>query len=107
MVLNSLAPSHYVEKIRFCLDYLGADYEEETDIGIAGFILFGRTLPVLSVPGLNITLGNSPDILRYLFAVNYNNEKARRFLEPTEEAVALEKKLDKFASAARRYLVHQ
>ena len=36
IVLESLPISHYVEKVRWCLDYIGQEYEEEQDVGILG-----------------------------------------------------------------------
>lgn len=52
-------------------------------------------MPGLSVPGKNFTIYNSSDILRYLYSINFSDEKNERFLRPTEEAVELEKKIDK------------
>lgn len=34
--------SHYVEKVRWSLDRLGVDYEEEHDAGYVGLLLLGR-----------------------------------------------------------------
>ena len=67
-------------------------------------ILSGRSLPTLKVPSKGVTISNSADILRYLYAVNLNNGDVGKFLEPSEEAVRLEKMFDKFAIANRRYV---
>ena len=111
MILNSLPISHYVEKVRWCLDYAGIAYEEEQDVGIIGILLLGRTVPTLHVPARGVTISNSSDILRYLYAVNLNNRDVGKFLEPTAEAVRLENTFDKFAIANRRcdllFLVHE
>ena len=111
MILNSLPISHYVEKVRWCLDYTGLAYEEEQDVGIIGILLLGRTVPTLHVPARGVTISNSSDILRYLYAVNLNNRDVGKFLEPTAEAVRLENTFDKFAIANRRcdllFLVHE
>ena len=65
-------------------------------------ILMGRSLPTLEVPSKGVTISNSADILRYLYAVNLNNGDVGKFLEPSEEAVRLEQMFDKFAIANRR-----
>merc|ERR1711936_180999 len=36
MILETISISHYVEKVRWCLDYLDLDYVEEEDVGILG-----------------------------------------------------------------------
>lgn len=48
--LESITISHYVEKVRWCLDYLNEPYEEIENIGILGILLFGRSVPVLHDP---------------------------------------------------------
>merc|ERR1712156_1236167 len=45
IILNTLPISHYVEKVRWCLDKSGLNYEEEKDVGIMGIIMTGRTVP--------------------------------------------------------------
>ncbi len=104
IVLNTISISHYVEKVRFCLDYAGIPYEEEHDCGIMGALFHGRSVPVLNIPSRGISIGNSSDILRYLYATNYDNEKIRQFLEQTPESKRLEDKFDKFGKAIRRYV---
>ena len=51
---------------------------------------------------IQTTIGNSWDILRYLYGMNVNNGDVGKFLEPTEEAVRLEEMFDKLAIANRR-----
>ena len=67
IILESLTVSHYVEKIRWCLDYLNISYIEEEDSGILGLFILGRTVPVLKIPGNAVSIGNSPDILRSIW----------------------------------------
>lgn len=103
IILESLTVSHYVEKIRWCLDYLNITYEEEEDSGILGLFITGRTVPVLKIPGNAISIGNSPDILRYLYGEHCcENEKAN-FLQPTLERLDLEKKFDKLGFNYRAF----
>jgi hypothetical protein len=49
---------------------------------------------VLVCRSSNTSIGNSSDILRYLWGLNSNSEKAK-FLTPTSEALELEQKFDK------------
>lgn len=103
-VLETIHASHYVEKVRWCLDYARIKYREEQDIGILGVLTTGRRVPTLRVPSKNISVSNSSDILRYVYGANYADmdEKTRRFFEPTPEAVRLEKKFDRLGEDLRR-----
>ena len=102
-MLESIALSHYVEKVRWALDILAIDYEEEQDVGIVGAFFTGRMacdylyvwltligglypmvhgaptyqVPGLRLPGKNFTVYNSPDILRYLYGKFYNDPVGR------------------------------
>ena len=103
IILNTLPISHYVEKVRWCLDKSGLKYEEEKDIGIFWVMITGRTVPNLKLPGKSISISNSSDILRYLYGhIKGQDEKKANFLEPTPESVQLEEKLDQLGS----HLVH-
>ena len=96
LVLETISLSHYVEKVRWSLDILGVDYEEEQDAGIIGVFFTGRMVswsdykfdladedelllqakfqvPGLRIPGKNFTVYNSSDILRYLYGKYYND----------------------------------
>lgn len=99
MILDSIPPSHYVEKVRWCLDRLGLDYEERPMMGILGVLLTGRTVPRLRLKTGRAwtSIGNSSDILRYLWG-RYAAERgeAAAFLEPTPEALELEARLDAY-----------
>ena len=103
IILESLTVSHYVEKIRWCLDYLNIPYEEEEDSGILGLFLLGRTVPVLKVPGNAVSIGNSPDILRYLYGEHCCNKQKADFLQPTTERLEMEKKFDKLGFNYRAF----
>merc|ERR1711884_68092 len=80
IILHTLPISHYVEKVRWYLDYAGIEYEEEQDIGLLNIILCGRSMPTLEVPSKGVTISNSSDILRYLYSVNLNNGNVGKFL---------------------------
>lgn len=97
--LETIAASHFVEKIRWCMDRLGIDYTERQVVGALGVFFTGRTVPRLKVrTGLvRSTIGNSPDILRYLwgsYAASLGDQA--EFLEPTTDRLALEKRLDRY-----------
>ena len=42
LIFESLPISHYVDKVRWCLDRLGVPYEREDDVGILGIVTQGR-----------------------------------------------------------------
>lgn len=99
VVLETIAASHFVEKVRWCMDRLGIEYTERQWIGVLGVFSMGRSVPELKVrTGLvRSSIGNSPEILRYLwgaYAVKFGDKA--EFLEPTPERIALEKKLDRY-----------
>jgi hypothetical protein len=97
--LETIAVSHFAEKVRWCMDRLGIDYVEKSSAGIFGVIFTGRTVPRLSIKtGLvQSVIGNSPEILRYLWG-RYGIElgEAASFLEPTPERVELESRIDRY-----------
>ena len=97
--LETIAASHFVEKVRWCMDRLGVEYKERQWIGVLGIFTIGRSVPRLNIrTGLvRSSIGNSPEILRYLWGA-YAAEMGERakFLEPTPERLELEKKLDRY-----------
>lgn len=99
VVLETISASHFVEKVRWCMDRLGIDYTERQSGGTLGVLFTGRTVPQLRVRTgiVQSVIGNSPDILRYLWSTNYaTNDNKAGFLEPTAERLALEHKLDRY-----------
>lgn len=97
--LASISASHFVEKVRWAMDRLGLDYQETQAGGTLGVFFLGRTVPQLKIRtgAVRSVIGNSPEILRYLWGAYGSDlgDKAK-FLEPTAERVALEKKLDRY-----------
>ena len=97
--LETIAASHFVEKVRWCMDRLGLDYTERQVVGVLKVFFTGRTVPQLKIRTgmVRSTIGNSPEILRYLWATNVVElgEKAD-FLKPTGERLSLERKLDRY-----------
>lgn len=97
--LETISASHFVEKVRWCMDRLGVEYQERPWVGVLGVFTLGRSVPLLKIrTGLvRSSIGNSPEILRYLWGA-YAAEAGDRakFLEPTPERLELEQKLDRY-----------
>lgn len=96
--LQTISASHFVEKVRWCMDHVGLAYSETPAGGALGAFLTGRTVPCLKIrTGLvRSSIGNSPEILRYLwgrYCVSHAEQAA--FLEPTRERLALEQAIDR------------
>ncbi len=99
LVLASISASHFVEKVRWCLDRLGVEYEERVSGGTLGAYFRGRTVPQLKVRTgvVRSVIGNSPDILRYVYGRYLPDDPTRAaFLEPTAERVQLERRIDNY-----------
>lgn len=97
--LETIAASHFVEKVRWCMDRLGIPYRERQVGGVLGAAFLGRSVPSLKIrTGITQSvIGNSSDILRYLWGKNcaIEGDKAS-FLEPTPERLELEKRIDRY-----------
>ena len=50
LILESISISHYVEKVRWCLDFLDLPYTEEENVGILGILTLGRSASSPSSP---------------------------------------------------------
>ena len=89
------------------MDRCQIEYEEEKDIGIFGVLFTGRMVPTLRVPKHDISISNSSDILKYIYAdmLTKDEEKAR-FLEPSAKGKELVDQMDKMAAQLRRYLYY-
>lgn len=97
-VLETISVSHFVEKVRWCMDRLGLDYEEVAWAGTLGAFYLGRTVPRLHfrTGAVRSQIGNSPEILRYLWgACSATHGAAAAFLQPTAERLAFEDRIDR------------
>ena len=105
--LETISMSHFAEKVRWCMDALGVEYRETTWIGTLGVFYRGRTVPKLSFQtgAVRSSIGNSTEILRYLWGVN-SQDPAAAFLEPTEERVELEKRIDRAGVSLQIWVYH-
>ena len=98
LLLETISASHFVEKVRWCMDRLGVDYTEQPAGGTLGAFFLGRTVPLLKfrTGAVRSQIGNSSEILRYLwgrYAVELPGEA--QFLEPTAERLAFEQQVDR------------
>lgn len=99
LVLETISISHFVEKVRWCMDRLGIDYTETPVAGTLGAFYRGRTVPQLKIRtgSVRSVIGNSAEILRYLWGrYGHADPAAAAFLQPTKERVELERCLDRY-----------
>ena len=98
LVLDTVSMSHFAEKARWCMDRLGVDYRENKSNGLLGVVLTGRTVPRLRLRtgAVESSIGHSPEILRFLWGEYGARLETAAFLEPTEEALELEAKIDRY-----------
>ena len=109
LVLATISASHFVEKVRWCMDRLGIDYVERASAGTLGAFYRGRTVPQLKVRtgGVRSVIGNSPDILRYLYGRCLAKDPAgAAFLEPTSERLEFEKRLDAYGRSLQVWVYY-
>jgi glutathione S-transferase len=96
--LETISASHFVEKVRWCMDRLGVTYVEKPVGGTLGAFFLGRTVPLLRFRSgaVRSSIGNSAEILRYLWG-RYAPELGGKasFLSADPERLALEKKIDR------------
>ncbi|MDH3749194.1 MAG: hypothetical protein OEU40_01235 [Gammaproteobacteria bacterium] len=109
IVLETISASHFVEKVRWCMDRLEIDYAERQSGGTLGAFFTGRSVPQLRVRTgiVQTVIGNSPDILRYLWATNYaSRDDKASFLEPTSARLELEQKLDRYGRNLQMWIYY-
>jgi glutathione S-transferase len=96
--LETISASHFVEKVRWCMDRLGVPYTEKPVGGTLGAFFLGRSVPLLKFKSgaVRSSIGNSSEILRYLWGrYAVEEEESARFLEPTPERLELESSIDR------------
>jgi hypothetical protein len=99
--LETIAASHFVEKVRWCMDRLGIEYTERQWVGVLGVFSMGRSVPELKIRTgmVRSSIGNSPEILRYLYgAYTATLGDKAAFLKPTQERLVLESRLDRYGA---------
>ena len=109
VVLETISASHFVEKVRWCMDRLGIDYAERQSGGTLGVFFTGRTVPQLRFRTgvVQSVIGNSPEILRYLWGAHAASLGDRAsFLEPTEERLEFERRLDRYGRSLQVWVYY-
>ena len=107
--LETIAASHFVEKVRWCMDRLEIEYSETICGGTLGAFFLGRSVPQLKIRTgvVRTKIGNSPEILRFLWGNYYASHGARAaFLEPKPERLELERKLDRYGRNLQVWLYY-
>ena len=110
LVLETISASHFVEKVRWSMDRLGIDYTEKPVAGTLGAFYRGRTVPQLKMRtgAVRSVIGNSSEILRYLWGrYGHTNRQAAAFLEPTDERVELEQKIDRHGANLQVWIYYR
>jgi glutathione S-transferase len=96
--LETISASHFVEKVRWCMDRLGVEYRERPVGGTLGAFYLGRSVPVLHFRSgaVRSAIGNSMEILRYLWG-RYGSERGAGadFLAADAERLELERRIDR------------
>lgn len=108
--LETISASHFVEKVRWCMDRLGLDYQEKPVGGTLGAFYLGRTVPQLKIRtgAVRSVIGNSPDILRYLWGRYGQVDPATAaFLRPDKNRIALEQRLDKYGAQLQVWVYYR
>ncbi|MDX1379942.1 MAG: glutathione S-transferase N-terminal domain-containing protein [Xanthomonadales bacterium] len=107
--LETISVSHFVEKVRWCLDRLGVEYREKPVGGTLGAFFLARTVPLLKFRcgRVRSSIGNSAEILRYLWG-RYAAERPEQaeFLRPTPERLAFESRVDRCGVDLQVWVYH-
>ena len=109
LILSTISASHFVEKVRWCMDRLGVDYVERPAGGAMGAFFLGRTVPQLKVRtgAVQSVIGNSAEILRYLWGRYAVDDPARAaFLRPTRERIDFESRLDQYGASLQVWVYY-
>ena len=110
LVLETITVSHFVEKVRWCMDRLGLAYTEKPVAGTLGAFYRGRTVPLLRMRTGHVrsSIGNSGEILRYLWGrYGYADPEGAAFLEPSNERAELERRIDKLGLSLQIWVYYR
>lgn len=109
LLLETIPPSHFAEKARWCMDRMGVAYEEQLCGGVIGALFSGRPVPRLTVRTgrTHSSITESSHILRYLYG-RYAADPGldTDFLAPTEERLAWEQRLDRYGVDQQVWVYH-
>jgi glutathione S-transferase len=98
LALETISASHFVEKVRWCMDRLGLDYVEQPTGGALGAFFLGRTVPVLKFCSGAVR----SSIGRYAAE---RGEQAE-FLRPTPERLEFEARVDRCGVDLQVWVYH-
>ncbi|MGD2129118.1 MAG: glutathione S-transferase family protein [Lysobacterales bacterium] len=107
--LETIAASHFVEKVRWCMDRLGLNYTEKRVGATLGAFFLGRTVPLLRFRSGAVcsSIGNSAEILRYLWGSQVaEHPEGAEFLRPTPERLELERRTDRAGRDLQVWIYH-
>jgi len=106
--LETIPASHFVEKVRWCMDRLGVEYVEQPWAGTIGAFYRGRSVPQLRFRTgiVQSSIGNSAEILRYLWGASPTGTAAAAFLQPTPARLALEQQFDRYGVHLQVWVYH-
>ena len=110
LVLETISASHFVEKVRWCMDRLGVDYTEKKSAATLTAFYRGRTVPrLLARTGhVRSSIGNSAEILRYLWGrYGYSDPDGAAFLAPGNERAELEARLDRLGVSLQVWIYYR
>lgn len=103
--LVAMPINHFGEKSRWCMDLIGAKYDEATVAGLLSVFLRGRTVPWLVDRQSCSIIGNSDEILMYLSSVHVPSlteesaVRANQLLQRTKSTMEWEQRLNLFGHA--------
>jgi glutathione S-transferase len=115
--LYGMPISHFVEKVRWCMDIMKCPYEETTAGGLLTMFFRGRSVPFLLDRESCSVIGNSDEILMYLQGVFVpsllaslppseedpaaaeKRQAIKKLFERTSEILSFEKELNTFGHA--------
>ena len=109
LILSTISASHFVEKVRWCMDRLGVDYVERPAGGAMGAFFLGRTVPQLKARtgAVQSVIGNSAEILRYLWGRYAVDDPVKAaFLRPTQERIDFETRLDQYGASLQVWIYY-
>jgi glutathione S-transferase len=110
--LVAMPISHFSEKARWCMDLIGAPYDEMNVGGILSLFFRSRTVPWLVDFQSNSVIGNSDEILMYLSAVyvptlsGTQKNQAQQLFFRNEETMSWEDDFNKFGHAIQGWAYH-
>lgn len=103
--LVAMPVNHFGERLRWCMDLIGARYEESTVAGILSIFARGRTVPWLVDRQSCSRIGNSDEAMWYLSVVHVPemtgpaHERAARLLSRDADTMAWEGRLNALGHA--------